>query len=236
MAAALGVRFLKADGRPCSPGGGGLGELKRIDLSGLDQRIADTEILVACDVTNPLTGPDGASATYGPQKGAGPEMVTRLDGNLAHLAEVIREQTGLRISGVPGAGAAGGLGAGLMAFAGARLESGFRLVAEAVDLESGIRGADLVITGEGRMDEQTRFGKTPYGVAELARKFGRPVIGVAGSLEPGAEELYRYGFDLLMPVQERPMELSAAIREAGGMLRRTGERIARSLLLGGRIV
>jgi glycerate kinase len=123
-----------------------------------------------------------------------------------------------------------------MAFAGARLESGFRLVAEAVDLESGIRAADLVITGEGRMDEQTRFGKTPYGVAELARKYGRPVIGVAGSLEPGAEELYRYGFDLLMPVQERPMELSAAIREARNMLGRTGERIARSLLLGGRMV
>ncbi|MGW8316261.1 MAG: glycerate kinase [Bacteroidales bacterium] len=232
MAVALGVRLISKEGNDCREGGGGLGALQRISVDSLDPRIRGCEVLVACDVTNPLTGPHGASATYGPQKGADPAMVERLDRNLIHYASVIREQLGQEVDGVPGAGAAGGLGAGLMAFAGARLVNGFSLIAEVVGLENRIREADLVITGEGRMDEQTLFGKTPFGVAQLAKKYGKPVIGVAGSLEPGAGILYGHGFDLLMPIQEKPADLTEAINHAEDQLRRTGERIARILTLG----
>jgi glycerate kinase len=231
MAKALGVRFTATDGSPCREGGGGLGALERIHMEGLDPRIGATEILVACDVSNPLTGPQGASATYGPQKGAGPEMVSRLDSNLAHYTKIIHQQLNKDISNVPGAGAAGGLGAGLLAFLDAKLVSGFAMVAESVGLERKIMDADLVITGEGRMDHQTQFGKTPYGVAQLARKHGKPVIAVAGSLEDGVQSLYQHGFDLILSIQEKPTDLSYAIEHAEEMLQRTGERIARMLKL-----
>ena len=231
MASALGVRLSVKDGTRCREGGGGLENLHRIEMDGLDPRIGDCDILVACDVTNPLTGPEGASVTYGPQKGADRAMVERLDRHLANLAGLIREQLGKEVAEVPGSGAAGGLGAGLMAFTGARLVNGFSLIAETVELEKRIRTADLVITGEGRMDEQTRYGKTPFGVASLAKQWRKPVIGVAGSLEPGAGILYLHGFDLLMPVQEKPVDLAEAMDNAAGMLRRTGERIARMLIL-----
>ncbi len=231
MASALGIRFLKRSGSEIRPGGGGLGELHSIDLKGREPRITETEILVACDVTNPLTGPEGASATYGPQKGADPQMVEQLDLHLAHFARIIHKQLDRDVSGIPGAGAAGGLGAGLMAFLDAKLVNGFAVIADAVRLGNRIREADLVITGEGKMDQQTQFGKTPYGVAQLARKYGKPVIGVAGTLEEGAKVLYQHGFDLLLPIQEKPMELSDAIEQAGNLLVRTGERIGRMLLL-----
>jgi glycerate kinase len=231
MAAALGIRFLDREGKSISAGGGGLGELIRIDLKGLEPRIRETEILVACDVSNPLTGPEGASFTYGPQKGADPEMVTRLDAHLAHYASVIREQMNRDVSNVPGAGAAGGLGAGMMAFLDARLVNGFTVIAETVRLEEKIKEADLVITGEGKMDRQTRYGKTPFGVAQLAKKHGKPVIGVAGSLETGARELYLYGFDLLLPIQEKPSSLPYALKHAEELLIHTGERIGRMLSL-----
>ena len=231
MANALGIRLIREDGDDCGEGGGRLGALHRISMDGLDPRVSQCEILVACDVTNPLTGPRGASATYGPQKGADAEMVEKLDRNLAHFAGVIREQLGKEVAELPGAGAAGGLGAGLMAFTGARLVNGFSLIAETSGLEERIREADLVITGEGRMDEQTPSGKTPFGVATLAKKYGKPVIGVAGSLEPGAEALYRHGFDLLLPIQEKPVDLREAMRQAELQLKRTGQRIARILVL-----
>jgi glycerate kinase len=229
MAAALGVTFTAKDGNHCREGGGGLGELQQIGLDGLDPRIKQCEILVACDVTNPLTGPEGASVTYGPQKGADPTMVEQLDRNLIRYAELIREQLGLEVDRVPGAGAAGGLGTGLMAFTGARLVSGFNLIAEVTGLEDRVRQADLVITGEGRMDGQTLYGKTPFGVATMAKKYGKPVIGVTGSLEPGAEVLYSHGFDLLMPIQEQPASLAESMSRARELLRNTGKRIARIL-------
>jgi len=231
MAAALGVRFLNREGKTIIAGGGGLGELMRIDLGGLEPRIREIEIMVACDVSNPLTGPEGASFTYGPQKGADEEMAARLDGHLAHYAKVIREQMNRDISNIPGAGAAGGLGAGMMAFLDARLVNGFTMIAETVRLEQRIRRADLVITGEGKMDSQTQYGKTPFGVAQLAKKHGKPVIGVAGSLETGARELYRYGFNLLLPIQEKPSDLPYALKHAEELLIRTGERIGRMLSL-----
>jgi glycerate kinase len=231
MAKALGIRFLNRNSKEIEEGGGALGALHSIDLKGLDPRIMQTEILVACDVTNPLTGPEGASVIYGPQKGADPGMVARLDENLAHYARIVNNQMDREFSAIPGSGAAGGLGAGLMAFLDAKLASGFELVADTVLLEEKIAEADLVITGEGKMDHQTQFGKTPYGVAQMARKHGKPVIGVAGSLEEGAEVLYRHGFDLLLPIQEKPEELSLALKLAGEQLVRTGERIGRMLVL-----
>jgi len=231
MATALGYRFLDGTGLPIKAGGGGLAGLHRIDARGADPRIKQAEILVACDVTNPLTGPRGASFTYGPQKGADQEMVERLDVNLAHYANIIRSQMERDIAEVPGAGAAGGLGAGLMVFADAKLGNGFEMIAETVQLREKIEQADLVITGEGRMDHQTPYGKTPYGVAQMARNLGKPVIGIAGSLEAGSEVLYQHGFNLLLPIQERPLDLSEALERAGELLVRTGERIGRMLLL-----
>ena len=189
------------------------------------------EILVACDVSNPLTGPQGASAVYGPQKGADEEMVQKLDRNLVHFAELIREQLEKEISEIPGAGAAGGLGAGLMAFLDARLMKGFDMIAGVVGLEEKIRRADLVITGEGKMDAQTRFGKTPFGVAQMAQKYGKPVIGVAGSLDEDAGILYELGFDLLMPIQEKPGDLEYSLKNGQLLLERCGGRMARLLAM-----
>ncbi len=229
MAGALGVRFLDGKGNLVSQGGGALGDVRQIGMEGLDPRIADTEIMVACDVTNPLTGRHGASFVYGPQKGADREMVEQLDKNLTHLARLIAEQLDKEVDTVPGAGAAGGLGGGLMAFLGARLVKGFDMVAETVSLEGSIRWADLVITGEGKMDSQTRFGKTPFGVAQMAQKYGKPVIGVAGTVEEDAGELYNEGFDVIMPIQEKPTDLATSLRNAPHLLEQCGERIARML-------
>ena len=229
MASALGVSFLDAQGKPVSQGGGALADVRQISVEGLDPRIADTEILVACDVTNPLSGPQGASFVYGPQKGADSEMVEGLDKNLSQLARLISDQLEKEVDVVPGAGAAGGLGAGLMAFLGASLVKGFDMVAETVSLEDAIQWADLVITGEGKMDSQTRFGKTPFGVAQMAKKHGKPVIGVAGTLEEDASDLYKEGFDLLLSIQEKPTDLAAALLNAPLLLERSGERIGRML-------
>ena len=229
MAQALGVQFNGKFGVISVQGGGALREVEQIQMEDLDRRVKQTEIVVACDVSNPLTGPQGASAVYGPQKGADGEMVQKLDGNLAHFAQLIRDQLGKEISEVPGAGAAGGLGAGLMAFLDARLLRGFDMIASVVGLEEKIREADLVITGEGKMDAQTRFGKTPFGVAQLARKGGKPVIGVAGTLEEDASALYELGFDLLLPIQEKPGDLESSLRDGEQLLERCGERIARML-------
>lgn len=229
MALALGVVFKGKDGIMPVQGGGVLNEVEHIHMENLDPRIAGTEIVVACDVNNPLTGPEGASAVYGPQKGADEEMVKKLDRNLSHLAKLMRDQLGKDVSGMEGAGAAGGLGAGLMAFLDARLHSGFDLLAGVLGLKERIGTADLVITGEGRMDAQTRFGKTPLGVARMAKEQGLPVIGVAGTLDEDAGILYEHGFDLLMPIQEKPVNLEFALKNAAELLERTGERMARLL-------
>jgi len=185
---AMGVSFLNADGEPCVCGlaGGGLPDIAEVDLSTRDPRLAETRVRVACDVTNPLTGPSGAAAVYGPQKGATPQQVLDLDEGLVKLAGVIRESIGMDVEEVPGAGAAGGLGAGLMAFAGAKLERGITMIAEAVNLDSRLAGADLCITGEGKFDSQSAQGKTAFGVAEIAKAAGVPVICVCGSADDDA--------------------------------------------------
>ena len=227
MAQALGVKFSGKYGPISVQGGGALSEVEQIHMEGLDPRLAAMEIAVACDVSNPLSGPRGASAVYGPQKGADGAMVQKLDQNLVHFAGLIWEQLGKEISEIPGAGAAGGLGAGLMAFLDASLMKGFDMIAGAVGLEEKIGEADLVITGEGKMDAQTRFGKTPFGVAQMAKRHGKPVIGVAGTLDEDASALYEEGFDVLMPIQEKPGDLETSLRDGKQLLERCGERMAR---------
>jgi glycerate kinase len=229
MAEALGVRFSYNDHRSSGRGGGCLGELKQIQMEGLNPRIKDAEIRAACDVNNPLTGTKGASAVYGPQKGADPAMVRKLDSNLEHFARVLEEQLGKKVDKVPGAGAAGGLGAGLMAFLDAQLTRGFDLVAETVQLEQKVIKADLVITGEGKIDAQTQYGKTPFGVAQLARKHKIPVLGLGGTIVEGAEILYDFGFDVILPIMEKPVDLEFALANAEQLLENTGERIGRLL-------
>jgi len=188
-AQAIGVRFTNAAGEacPCGLTGGGLVNIRHVDVSGRDPRIAAARIRVACDVTNPLTGPDGAAAVYGPQKGATGPMVVVLEYGLANVAEVIRRDLGLDVEHVPGAGAAGGLGAGLVAFAGAELRRGVEIVAEAVGLSRRLEGADLCITGEGKFDRQSLSGKTAVGVARLASARGVPVVCIAGQAEAGVD-------------------------------------------------
>jgi glycerate kinase len=185
MAQALGFALLDVSGRPLGPGGAALRNLARIDDSGAHARLASLRVLGATDVTNPLCGPTGASAVYGPQKGADAAAIDELDAALAHFGEVIKRDLGVDVANRSGAGAAGGLGAGLIAFLGAELLSGARVVAEAAGLEARIRQADVVITGEGRLDAQTAFGKTPQYVARAASEAGRPVICLAGSVDAG---------------------------------------------------
>src|SRR5438477_8650749 len=188
MAQALGYHLLDEQGHQLPPGGLALNKLARIHVGGVHADWKAAVVDVACDVSNPLTGPSGASAVYGPQKGATPEMVAELDAGLQRLAEVIQRDLGVDVDSLPGAGAAGGLGAGLVAFAGARLRPGAEMVMEALKLDETLKGVDLVITGEGRLDSQTaRFGKGPAAVARHARKAGIPVVGLAGGIADEAE-------------------------------------------------
>jgi glycerate kinase len=232
MAAALGVKFLDHAGNSVGPGGGMLAEVTRIDISGLDNRIKETKIMVACDVTNPLTGPSGAAHVYGPQKGADPEMVKKLDSNLKKFSDLIMEQLGKDVGKIPGAGAAGGLGAGLIAFLDGELVEGVPAIAAKTGLEEAVAKADIVITGEGGIDFQTQFGKTPYGVAQVAKKYGKPVIAVAGTIGKGVDELYSKGIDAVISILDRPLSLEEAIEETPALLEATGERIGRLLILG----
>jgi glycerate kinase len=232
MAAALGVKFLDASGNTVVQGGGMLDEVANIDMSGLDERIKDTKIMVACDVTNPLTGPQGASHVYGPQKGADPEMVKKLDSNLKKFSDLIRVQLGKEVEKIPGAGAAGGLGAGLIAFLDGELAEGVTIIASKTSLDEAAARADIVITGEGGIDFQTQFGKTPYGVARVAKKHGKPVIAVAGTIGKGIDELYSKGIDVVISILDRPLSLEEAIQETPTLLEATGERIGRLLMLG----
>lgn len=202
MARALGVRFLDAKGKDIPEGGGALDALDSIDVSKLDERIADTVVEVACDVDNPLTGRRGAAHIYGPQKGATPAMVRQLDAGLKNMAKVIKRDLGVSINSVPGAGAAGGLGAGLMAFLGGVLRPGIDIVMDAVQLSRRLKGCHLVITGEGRMDAQTINGKTPSGVARAAKELGLPVIAIAGCLGDDVYHVRSAGIDAYFSTQK----------------------------------
>ncbi|GAB3624347.1 glycerate kinase [Mariniluteicoccus endophyticus] len=229
LAQALGVRLLDADGNELPPGGAALARLARIDTSAADPRLADLEVEVACDVTNRLCGPEGASAVYGPQKGADEQCVRELDAALATFGERVRADVGRDVTDVPGAGAAGGLGAGLLAFTGAELRRGIDIVVDHTGLEAAVARADLVITGEGRMDGQTRFGKTPWGVAQVARRHGVPVVAIAGSLGDDVEELYAEGFTAVIACVDRVAPLEDVLAGAADSLTRTARNVAAAL-------
>ena len=237
MAQALGVRFYTADGALISEplGGGGLASIARIDLANVNPALKRLKVNVACDVTNPLTGPKGASHVYGPQKGATPAMVEELDRNLKHFAELIRRDVGADVEDKPGAGAAGGMGAALIAFAGGTLKRGIELVVEATKLEDHMAGADLALTGEGRVDFQTAFGKTPSGVAAAARKFGVPVVAIGGGLSEDARGVFEHGIDGLAAATVNPMDLETAIRKSRQNLQDAAERVARLIVIGQRL-
>lgn len=231
MAQALGARLLDKDGNEIPHGGGGVEHLDRIDVSRLDPRIAEATTVVACDVDNPLVGPGGGVEVYGPQKGATPEMVEKLDVYLGRYADIIKRDMGADVKETPGAGAAGGLGAGLMAFLNAELKSGIDIVIDASGLERHLKGADLVITGEGMIDSQTIYGKTPIGVAKAAKKFHIPVIAMGGGISDDASVVYEHGIDALMSIVSYPMSLEAAMKNAHNLLADASERALRLLIL-----
>ena len=215
MARALGYRFLDRRGEEIAEGGASLEQLERIDASGKNPGLVTTRVLIASDVTNLLLGEHGAARVYGPQKGATAEMVERLEAGLAHLAEVIERDLGLDVRTLPGAGAAGGLGAGLIAFAGAEMRPGVELVLEEIGFDEKIEGADLVLTGEGAVDRQTAFGKGPAGVARAAQERGVPVYCLAGRVEPGAEqELQKIGIERTLCINPPDSSREESLREA----------------------
>jgi glycerate kinase len=235
MAQALGIRLLDAGGQDLPFGGAALAQLDRIDMSGLDPRAKESTFAVACDVSNPLTGPEGASAVYGPQKGATSEMVARLDAALAHLAQVVKGDMGLEIDDVPGAGAAGGLGAGLIAFLNGEMRSGVDIVLDAVELDRRLEGADLVITGEGSLDFQTVYNKAPIGVARLAKARKIPVIAIAGSLGRGFTDVHEHGIDAVSAITHAPMTLAEASEDAADLIASATEQALRFMAAGGRV-
>lgn len=227
MIQALGGKLLDENGKQISFGGGELSKIKKIDLSELDSRIKNIKFIAACDVQNPLTGETGAANVFGRQKGATEEMVKILDNNLKHYADLIRKDVKVDVENIPGAGAAGGLGAGLMAFLNAELRKGIDIVVEYSKLEEKIKGADFVITGEGSIDSQTRFGKTPYGVVSVAKKYGVPNITLAGNVSKDIEILYDYGFDAIFSIMQGVDNLDNALKNGKVNLEKTAENIAR---------
>lgn len=231
MLQALGVSLLDSNKNEIGLGGGSLDKLCYIDLSKMDKRIKDTEIVVACDVENPLVGEKGASHVFGPQKGATLDMVNILDKNLEHFGDIVEKHLNVSIKDYPGGGAAGGLGAALYAFLNAKLKKGIEIVIETVNLEEKVKGADLVITGEGMMDFQTQFGKTPYGVAKIAKKYNIPVIGICGGIGKDARELYNKGFDSIFSIVDKPMSLEESMKRSKTLMQDTAERIMRIIKL-----
>jgi glycerate kinase len=233
MLQALGVKLQGHDGLEIGVGGCNLANLAHIDISCMDSRLKACRIEAACDVNNPLTGPKGASHTFGPQKGATPAMVAQLDDNLGHFARLINRDLGKQVDSVPGAGAAGGMGAALSAFLGAKLRPGIDIVVEAVGLDALVKDADLVITGEGRIDNQSIHGKTPIGVAAVAKRYGKPVIGIAGSLSNDVGIVHEYGIDAVFSVLNQVGTLDEALTYAAINLRAVARNIAATLNLAG---
>lgn len=224
MAGALGARFLDAQGRNLGHGGAALARLANVDVSKLHWALANVEIVGATDVTNPLCGPTGASAIYGPQKGASPQVVAELDAALENFARVVKKDLGQNIAERPGAGAAGGLGAGLMVFTGAVLRSGIDMVCDVLGFDRHLAGADLVITGEGRTDRSTVFDKAPVGVARRALAKGVPTVILAGSLGPGYEELYENGLAGIVSIADRPMSFAQSLKRTEELLEAAARR------------
>ncbi|MBI6578618.1 glycerate kinase [Pseudomonas viridiflava] len=227
MLSALGARFLDRNDQPLPRGGRALTDLARIDLSGLDPRLANVRVEIAADVDNPLCGPTGASHIFGPQKGASPDQVLALDAALAHFADHSARTLGRDLRDSPGSGAAGGMGFAAKAYLNASFRAGVEVVADLTGLEQALVGADLVITGEGRFDAQTLRGKTPLGVARVAQRQHVPVIVLAGTLGEGYEQLYQHGISAAFALTSGPMDLEQACREAPRLLQERARDVAR---------
>ncbi|HCJ6322810.1 glycerate 2-kinase [Citrobacter sedlakii] len=232
MIQALGAKLCDANGTEIGYGGGSLNSLNAIDISGLDPRLRACKIRVACDVTNPLVGEKGASRIFGPQKGATEALIVELDANLAHYADIIKKSLRVDVREVPGAGAAGGMGAALMAFLGAELKSGIEIVTQALNLEEHIHDCTLVVTGEGRIDSQSIHGKVPVGVASVAKKYHKPVIGIAGSLTRDVAVVHQHGIDAVFSVLSSIGTLEEAFRGAFDNIYRASRNIAATLAMG----
>jgi glycerate kinase len=228
---ALGGKLLDNQGKQLSFGGGELGKLNSIDLSDFDPRIKDITVEVACDVNNPLCGERGASNVFGPQKGATKDMIAILDSNMKHYADIIENKLGKDVLNEPGGGAAGGLGAGLMAFFNGTLKKGIELVIQYTGLEEKIKAADMVWTGEGSIDFQTQFGKTPLGVAEVAKKYNKPVIALAGRVGGDIDILYEKGIDSIFGIMKGVTSLEEALAKGPENIERTAENIIRLMNL-----
>jgi glycerate kinase len=231
MAEALGAKLLDANGNQISRGGGGLADLETIDISNLDSRLKDVEIIVACDVTNPLCGPNGASTVFGPQKGATIEMIPVLDANLSKYANIAKEQLGKDVADFPGAGAAGGLGAGFLIFTNSTLKKGIEIVIEYAKLKEKLENADYCLTGEGGIDFQTKFGKTPYGVANTAKSLDKKVIAIAGYIGEGIDSLYEEGINAILGILPGATSIDEALANGPQNVERTCENIARIIKL-----
>lgn len=229
MLQALGVKLLDKDNNEISFGGGSLDKIEKIDVSEIYEGIKDVTFEVACDVTNPFVGPTGASFIFGPQKGADPEMVQLLDNNLKHFADKIKETLNIEIANAPGAGAAGGLGGALLAFLNAELKSGIELVIKYTNLEEKVQGADYVFTGEGAIDGQTIFGKTPVGVSKVAKKFNIPTIAFGGKVSDDADNLFEEGIIALFSIMRGVESLDDALRNGAHNLEKTVENVVRTL-------
>lgn len=227
MAQALGARLLDKRGREIPRGGAGLERLEAIDLSRLRERLKAIEVIAATDVANPLLGKRGGIQVYSPQKGATPKMLERLEAGARHAAGVIRRKLNVDVIPVPGSGAAGGFGAGIIAWLGGTLQSGIEVLLDAANFDKAIKGADLVITGEGQIDNQTAFGKAPAGVAQRAKAVGIPCIALAGGVGGGLAALHKIGITAVFSVCNKPMDLSEAIKDARKLAESGGEQIGR---------
>jgi glycerate 2-kinase len=233
MAMALGAKLLDAHGNDIKEGGGSLNQLNTIDITGLDPRLEGIKFEVACDVENPLTGPKGASSIFGPQKGATPEMIVQLDQNLQHYADIIEKDLNKGIANLPGAGAAGGLGGGLLAFLSAELKRGVDIVIEAVKLAEIVKDADLVITGEGKIDSQTIYGKTPIGVAKTAKQYGITVIAIAGNAASDSDIVREHGIDAVFSIVPGVVTLDDAFKHADEYIERLAVNIGSLIKVSG---
>ncbi|MCI8506469.1 MAG: glycerate kinase [Lachnospiraceae bacterium] len=229
---ALGIRFLDKTGKSLPGRGEDMGKVRDIDLSGLHSAVAETSFTVMCDVKNPLLGPDGATYTFGRQKGADEAMQAELEEGMENLCQVMKKTTGMDVSDTPGAGAAGGLGAALMVFLSARMKSGIDTVLDLIGFEERLKDVSLVVTGEGNMDWQSAFGKVPYGIGMRCKKAGIPVAAIVGGMGTGAENLYQYGIDSVMTTVNRPMALEEALSNAETLYKSAAERTFRLIRAG----
>lgn len=230
MMQALGVKFYDEKRNSIGYGGKELLRLRSFDISGLDKRLKKVKIKVACDVSNPLFGPTGAAYVYSPQKGATPEMVELLDSALQNYAKIVYDMTGKDIANIPGSGAAGGLSAGLLSFLNASLVSGVQLVMETIGFEQQMVKADLAITGEGTIDKQTLYGKAPFRVGQIALKYNKPVIGIAGALGKGYNDLFNHGFTTIISIVNESISVEEAIKNAGMLIENTIENVLKTTI------